>query len=100
MTPEGKVKAYLREECKKRGWRCRVLVATHEPRWPDRGIFSRGKVAWIEVKPDGANLETDRCKGQRDKIKQLIEEGCFAAMVIGKTGVDALMVRMEQWFAE
>jgi hypothetical protein len=103
MTPEGKVKAYLRTECKKRRYICRALIASMENKWPDRGIFGpNGRIAWVEVKSDEANLETAHCKEQKAKIEQLIREGGFACMVVGKSGVDALLNsgRLEEWFEQ
>lgn len=101
MTPEGKLKKYLREECEKRGWKCRVLVATHERRWPDRAIFGpRGKVAWMEVKTEDADLNTETCKGQRKKIEEIRREGGEAWFAVGKSGIDTALFRIGQWFEE
>lgn len=101
MTPEGMLKKYLREECAKRGWKCRVLFATHEKGWPDRAIFGPlGKVAWVEVKTVTAFLNTDTCKIQKKKIEEIRREGGEAWLAVGKEGIDIALHRIGQRFEE
>ena len=92
MTPEAKVKKYLREQCKARGWLCLPLVHHGLRGWPDNTILGPGgRVAFVEVKAEEVHHSKDHLERQekvREKLRQL---GHFAFLVKGKIQVDGLM---------
>lgn len=105
MTPEGKVKEYLREQCKKRGWECLPLENRQMEYWPDRtiivplrrfGSYAPGLTLYAEVKT-GNPKKDDRYWGQKGVIGNLEVSGFFARMVEGKVGVDRFMVEAQEY---
>jgi hypothetical protein len=97
MTPEGKVKKYLRDECKKRGWLCVPTTVIGLNGWPDRLILANGGfAAFVEVKAEGASLNTDHVRTQQDRLADLRAYGFTADLVRGKEGVDTLLTLFEK----
>lgn len=111
MTPEGKVKLYLKNECESRGWFCLPLENRHMKKWPDRTILIphelpicsecthkrliRPLSAFIEVKDLGTHHSKGHIDGQRRILESLIEMGFFAAFAVGRPGVDKVLGMIE-----
>ena len=97
MTPEAKVKKYLREECKKRGWQCLPLKGPRN--WQDYTILIPfGVIVFVEVKAQNADLSTDHVNAQKRKINELIDLGFPTYMIKGidgNHGAKDLLARMD-----
>ena len=88
MTPEGKLKKFLREECKRRGLHTFTLRAVGVRGWPDNCVTDNlGHVLWIELKTEEANLETKTAIRQKNRIRWLQNRGHDATMAVGKAGI-------------
>lgn len=92
-TPEGAVKAYLKNECEKRGWACLALEYPYKPGWPDRTIFlGGGRTAFIEVKTSGTRHNRKHLDDQRACLAWLQGRGFFADFAIDRSGVDRALL--------
>jgi hypothetical protein len=92
MTPEAKVKKYLREQCSLRGWECLTLVDTVRRKWPDRTIIAPGaRVAFVEVKAEGVSHNPKHVEAQLRRLEELRTFGFLGYLITGKPGVDSLM---------
>lgn len=101
MTPEGKVKAHLKERCEERGWECLSLVDPTRRGWPDRTILASstsGRVGFVEVKAEGVRHPEAHIRRQRERIDALRRDGYFAEMVVGNDAADACLVRLARYF--
>lgn len=96
MTPEGKVKAYLRKCCTKRDWICAPLEWPACPGWPDRVILAHsGRICFVEVKASSTKHARMHLARQAAWRRVLLGLGFLAVQVTDEKGVDALMERLE-----
>lgn len=97
MTPEGNVKQYLKEQCKKRGWACLALEYPYKPGWPDTAIFiGNGITAFIETKASSTTHSREHIDNQKACMKWLHEKGHFAGFAVDKAGVDRCILMIER----
>lgn len=91
-TPESKVKAYLREQVKARGWRCYVLENPVDRGWPDRMITAPGGfIAFVELKAEEVKHNKAHLRRQLEVRDELCSHGIRARSATGKSGVRELI---------
>lgn len=100
MTPEAKVKAYLKEQCETRGWECLPLVHPFLRGWFDRTIFIPPHfVALVEVKAEGIRHPKEHLARQKKVFDHFIKRGFPCFTIVGQTGVNAALVCLDKRFA-
>lgn len=98
MTPEARVKEYLKRCCERRGWRCETITNSNLKGWPDRIILiPGGRVAFIEVKAIGIKHDSKHLERQKEALEGLKAFGFPAFFAVGMPGVDRAIREIEAW---
>lgn len=92
---ENKVEKYLDDEVKKLGGITRKWVSPGRSGVPDRIIILQGEVCFVEVKTEEGKMSARQVR----ECQQLNEAEARVVVVYGKSGVDQLMLNIEQRWA-
>lgn len=98
MTPEGKIKDYLKRQCKKRGWDIFTTVAAGAAGWPDRMVIpAPGVIWWPELKASSTRHAKAHIEEQARRLIFFHQKGFPAAMLTDREGVDVGIRVIEAW---
>jgi hypothetical protein len=98
MTPETKVKAYLKRQCRARNWKCYTAPAAGVPFWPDKMIDCGNGIMWFcEIKAENTKHNRIRVEGQKKKLRELHGRGYPASFCVGNLEVLKMVGTVEIW---
>lgn len=87
MTPEGKIAAHLVKRCRALGLEQRKIAYEGRRGAPDRMVWGRGRLAFIELKAPGRKPRPEQVR----ELGRLSASGAAVAVAASESEVDSVL---------